>query len=201
MNIRFALDTDSDPTIWLGLPISDGRGASRERRKWARRSSELLWSLTDGASAEKADVKRLAGQLEATAELLPQTLPVHQAFIYVPDPRRDVLTFVTHIGVSEGAVDSALPELVQQNAPGAIQDPEVIDFDTDRLGRGMRSIRYFVSAKAEAVCCSVNYAWRIESRGVDLVLRTISDNVGWVTANIDEFDDFARSLWVLDEEG
>ncbi|MFJ6084351.1 hypothetical protein ACIQI8_23400 [Streptomyces sp. NPDC092369] len=201
MKIRFALDTDSDPTIWLGLPIVDGRGASRERKKWARRSSELLWSLADGAAAEKADVKRLAGQREAACELLPETVPVHQAFIFVPDPRRDFLMFVTHLAASEGATESVLPELVQKDAPGAIQDPEVIDFDTDRLGRGTRSIRYFESAKAEAVCCSVNYAWRIESHGVDLILRTVSDNLGWVTANIDEFDEFARSLWVLSEEG
>ncbi|MER5518706.1 hypothetical protein [Streptomyces sp. NPDC002763] len=99
--------------------------------------------------------------MEATAELLPQRLPVHQAFVYIPDPRRDFLTFVTHIDASEGETESVLSELVQENAPGALQDPEVVEFDTDRLGRGRRSVRHFVSPKAEAVCCSVNYAWRV----------------------------------------
>ncbi|MER5518705.1 hypothetical protein [Streptomyces sp. NPDC002763] len=42
MDIHVALDTDSDPTVWVGLPLLDGRGASRERRKWARGTSELI---------------------------------------------------------------------------------------------------------------------------------------------------------------
>lgn len=200
MKIQFALDTDSDPTVWLGMPILNGWGASRERKKWARRTSELVWSLTDQAAEGKEDVKELARQLEATAELLPQTVPAHQVFLYIPDPRREFLKFLVHIDASEGDVESTLSDLVQKNAPGAIQDPEVIDFDTESLGRGMRSVRYFVSPKAGSVCCSVNYAWRIESLGIDLVLRTISENVGWITANIEEFDAFARSLSVMEQD-
>ncbi|WP_432099508.1 hypothetical protein [Streptomyces sp. WAC 04229] len=200
MKINFALDTDSDPTIWLGMPIADGRGASRERKKWARRTSELVWSLAQDPPEGKGEIKELARQLEATAELLPQKVPVHQVFIYLPDPRRDFLNFLVHIDQSEGNTESTLASLVQKDAPGAIQDPEVIDFDTEHLGRGMRSIRHFVSSKAGSICCSVNYAWRIESEGIDLVVRTISENIGWVTANVDEFDSFARSLRVMDHQ-
>ncbi|MFD9329434.1 hypothetical protein [Streptomyces sp. NPDC060065] len=200
MKIRFALDTDSDPTVWLGIPILEGRGASRERKKWARRTSELLWSLTAEGPESKNQIKSLAQELEATSELTPQTIPVHQLFLYAPDPRREFFTFLVHLDASEGSVETRLAELVQKDAPGAVQDPEVIDFDSERLGRGMRSIRYFVSSKAEAICCSVNYAWRIESHGIDLVLRTISENIGWITANIDEFDEFARSLSVLEDD-
>ncbi|MFF0204147.1 hypothetical protein [Streptomyces sp. NPDC005017] len=199
MNIQFALDTDSDPTVWLGLPLLDGRGAGRERRKWARRAAEVVWGLAEEGPAGKDEVKVLARQLEATAELLPQTLPVHQAFVYLPDPRRDFLTFVVHIDVSEGETESTLAQLVQKDTPGALQDPEVVDFDTE-LGRGMRSVRYFVSAKAGEICCSVNYAWRVEPLGIDVVLRSISDNVGWITANVEEFDAFAHSLSVLAPE-
>jgi hypothetical protein len=200
VKIRFALDTDSDPTVWLGLPLLDGRGAGRERRKWARRTAELVWSLAEEGPEDKDEVKVLARQLEATAELLPETVPVHQAFVYLPDPRRDLLTFVVHIGVSEGETEPTLAELVQKDAPGALQDPEVIDFDVEQLGRGMRSVRYFVSPKAGSICCSVNYAWRIESLGIDLILRSVSDNIGWLTANTEEFDTFARSLSVLEQE-
>lgn len=200
MNIQFALDTDSDPTVWLGVPLLDGRGAGRERRKWARRSAEVVWSLAEGGPEGKDDVKTLARQLEAAAELLPETVPVHQAFIYLPHPRREFLTFVVHIGVSEGETEATLAELVQKDAPGALQDPEVVDFDVERLGRGMRSIRYFVSPKAGAVCCSVNYAWRLESLGIDVILRCVSDNIGWLTANVEEFDAFARGLSVLEPD-
>ncbi|MFF8655434.1 hypothetical protein [Streptomyces huasconensis] len=197
MNVTFSLDTDSDATVWLAMPIlGDGWGPARKRKKWARRTSELLWALVDDEPVDEKQVKMLAFELESTAELLPRTIPVHQVFLYVPDPRREFLTFLVHAGPSEGDVDATLDELVQKNEPGAAQKPEVIDFDTERLGRGKRSIRYFVAAKAEALCCSVNYAWRIESLGIDVIVRTLGEDIGWITSNIDEFDDFARSLFV-----
>ncbi|ATL29666.1 hypothetical protein [Streptomyces formicae] len=197
MTVTFSLDTDSDATVWPAMPVrGEGRGAARDRKKWARRTSELLWALVDDEPVDKKQVKMLAYELDSVAEQLPRTVPVHQVFLYVPDPRREFLTFLVHAGPSEGDVDATLDELVQKNEPGAAQDPEVIDFDTDRLGRGKRSIRYFVSTKAEAMCVSVNYAWRIESLGIDVIVRTLGEDIGWITANIDEFDEFARSLFV-----
>ncbi|MFI8927924.1 hypothetical protein ACIG3E_09650 [Streptomyces sp. NPDC053474] len=199
MTVIFSLDTDSDATVWPAMPVLEGRNAARARKKWARRTSELLWSLVD-EPFEKKQVKMLAYELESTAELVPQKIPVHQVFLYVPDPRRDFLTFLVHAGPSTGDVDATLAALVQKDEPGAVQDPEVMDFDTERLGRGMRSIRYFVSDKAQAMCCSVNYAWRLESLGIDVIVRTLSEDIGWITSHIDEFDEFARSLFVnLDE--
>ncbi|MEU1016838.1 hypothetical protein [Streptomyces sp. NPDC005898] len=197
MTVTFSLDTDSDATVWPAMPLlGEGWGAARERKKWARRTSELLWGLVDDEPVDKKQVKMLAFELESAAELIPRTVPAHQIFLYVPDPRREFLTFLVHAGPSEGDVDVTLDELVQRHEPGAAQDPEVIDFDTERLGRGKRSIRYFVAAKAEAMCVSVNYAWRIESLGIDVIVRTLGEDIGWITSNIDEFDDFARSLFV-----
>ncbi|MFJ2773602.1 hypothetical protein [Streptomyces sp. NPDC087300] len=200
MNVTFSLDTDSDATVWPAMPLlGEGRGAARDRKKWAVRTAELLWALVDDEPDKKQvkkQTKMLAFELDAVAEQLPRTVPAHQVFLYVPDPRREFLTFLVHAGPSEGDVDATLDELVQKNEPGAAQDPEVIDFDTDRLGRGKRSIRYFVAAKAEAMCVSVNYAWRIESLGIDVIVRTVGEDIGWITANIDEFDAFARSLFV-----
>ncbi|MET7357658.1 hypothetical protein ABZS76_04340 [Streptomyces sp. NPDC005562] len=201
MNVTFSLDTDSDATVWPAMPIlGDGWRAARERKKWARRTSELLWRLVDDEPVDDKQVKMLAFELDSAAELIPKTVPAHQIFLYVPDPRREFLTFLVHAGPSEGDVEATLDELVQKNEPGAVQDPEVIDFDTERLGRGKRSIRCFVAAKAEAMCCSVNYAWRLESLGIDVIVRTLSEDTGWVTSNIAEFDDFARSLFVNVEQ-
>ncbi|WP_306335006.1 hypothetical protein [Streptomyces sp. KL118A] len=197
MTVTFSLDSDSDAAVWPAMPLlGDGRGAARERKKWARRTSELLWALVDDEPVDKKQVKMLAFELDSAAELIPRTVPAHQIFLYVPDPRREFLTFLVHAGPSEGDVDATLDELVQKNEPGAAQDPEVIDFDTERLGRGKRSVRYFVAAKAGAMCCSVNYAWRLESLGIDVIVRTVGEDIGWITSNIDEFDAFARSLFV-----
>ncbi|MBW5422621.1 hypothetical protein GKQ77_13790 [Streptomyces sp. BG9H] len=202
MTVIFSLDTDSDATVWPAMPVlGNGWGAARRRKKWARRTSELLWALVDDEPDDKEkEVKMLAFELDSVAELLPQTVSVHQVFLYVPDPRREFLTFLVHAGPSEGDVEETLDELVQKDEPGAMREPEVIDFDTERLGRGKRSIRYFVAAKAEAMCVSVNYAWRLESLGIDVIVRTLGEDIGWITSNIDEFDDFARSLFInLDE--
>ncbi|MEU5895943.1 hypothetical protein [Streptomyces venezuelae] len=197
MTVTFSLDSDSDATVWLAMPLlGDGRGVARERKKWARRTSELLWSLVDDEPVDKKQVKMLAFELDSVAEQLPRTVSVHQVFLYVPDPRREFLTFLVHAGPSEDDVDATLDELVQKDAPGAVQDPEVIDFDTERLGRGKRSIRYFVASEAGAMCCSVNYAWRLEPLGIDVIVRTVGEDIGWITSNIDEFDEFARSLFV-----
>ncbi|MFD3422469.1 hypothetical protein [Streptomyces decoyicus] len=55
----------------------------------------------------------------------------------------------------------------------------------------------FVPKGAEALCMSVNYGWRVESYGIDLSMRTVSDDLGWVSANVDAFDAFARSPKVV----
>lgn len=197
MNVTFSLDTDSDATVWPAMPVlGDGWRADRKRKKWARRTSELLWALVDDEPVDDKQVKMLAFELDSAAELIPKTIPVHQIFLYVPDPRREFLTFLVHAGPSEGDVDATLDELVQKNEPGALEAPEVIDFDTERLGRGKRSVRRFFAAKADAVCCSVNYAWRLEPLGIDVIVRTLSEDIGWITSNVDEFDDFARSLFI-----
>lgn len=44
---------------------------------------------------------------------------------------------------------------------------------------------------------TVNYGRRVASYGIDLSMRTISDDIGWMSANIDAFDAFARSLKVV----
>lgn len=197
MTVAFSLDTDSDAAVWPAVPLpGEGRGAARERKRWARRTSELLWGLVDDEPVDKKQVKMLAFELESVAEQVPRAIPVHQLFLYVPDPRREFLTFLVHAGESKGEVEATLDELVQKDEPGAVQDPEVIDFDTERLGRGRRSIRYFVAAKAEEMCVSVNYAWRIESLGIDVIVRTVGEDIGWITSHIEEFDAFAQSLFV-----
>ncbi|MEV5979837.1 hypothetical protein [Streptomyces sp. NPDC052114] len=197
MTVAFSLDTDSDATVWLGMPVlGEGLLAARRRKKWARRTSELLWALVDDEPVDAKQVKSLTHELETTAEAIPRTVPVHQLFLYVPDPRQDFLILLVHAGPSEGAVDTTLDELVQKNEPGAARPPEVIDFDTERLGRGKRSIRHFYASKAEAMCCSVNYAWRIESLGIDVIVRTVGEEVERITSSIADFDAFARSLFV-----
>ncbi|MFI9026198.1 hypothetical protein [Streptomyces sp. NPDC053560] len=200
MSIPYALDfTEAPADGWIAVPILEGRGADRQRRKWAKKSAELHCALVgDGGPRDKSQEKELARMLEGFSEQFPQRIPMQHLFAYAPDLRRDLVPFFFYAADSQGPVDQALDTLVQRNEPGAAQDPQIVDFTTDNLGKGLRSIRHFVPKGAEALCMSVNYGWRVESHGIDLSMRTISDDLGWVSANIEAFDEFARNLKVVD---
>lgn len=199
MTIQYALDFTEETVLddWIPLPILEGRGADRQRRKWAKKYAELHWELHDGGPRDKAQVKELARWLEGISEQFPQKIPMQYLFAYVPDLHREPLPFFFYAAASEGPVEQILDTLVQRNQPGAVQDPQIVDFSTDNLGKGLRSIRHFVPKGGEALCMSVNYGWRVDSYGIDLSMRTISDDIGWVSANIDAFDAFARSMKVV----
>lgn len=70
-------------------------------------------------------------------------------------------------------------------------------FTTERLGESLRSLRYWGSHEG-ALMMSLNFAWRSEEFGVDLSVRTVADDPGWLAAHLDEVDTFARSLWLTD---
>ncbi|MBZ4020016.1 hypothetical protein [Streptomyces purpurogeneiscleroticus] len=199
MSIPYALDFTEDPApeAWIAVPILEGRGADRQRRKWAKKCAELRWGLEPEGPSDKSQVKELARVLEGFSEQFPQRIPMQHLFAYAPDLRRDLVPFFFYAVDSQGPVEQVLDTLVQRNEPGAAQDPQIVDFTTDNLGKGLRSIRHFVPKGGEALCMSVNYGWRVDSHGIDLSMRTISDDLGWVSANIEAFDEFARNMKVV----
>ncbi|MEW1753840.1 hypothetical protein ACIQU1_32790 [Streptomyces angustmyceticus] len=202
MSIPYALDFTEEPAseAWLAIPILEGRGAGRQRRKWAKKCAELRWELEPEGPRDKSQVKEFARMLEGFSEQFPQQIPMQHMFVYAPDLGRGLVPFFFYAAGSDGPLEQALDVLVQRNEPGAAQDPQIVDFTTDNLGKGRRSIRHFVPKGGEALCMSVNYGWRVESYGIDLSMRTVSDDLGWVSANIDAFDAFARSLKVVHPE-
>ncbi|WP_030248860.1 hypothetical protein [Streptomyces violens] len=199
MSISYALGftEDPDPETWIAVPILEGWGAGRRRRKWAKKCAELRWGLEDEGSRDTSQVKELARWLEGVSERFPQRVPMQHLFAYAPDLGQELLPFFFYAVESEGPVEPVLDTLVQRNVPGAVQEPQIVDFATDNLGKGFRSIRRYVHEEGGALCVSVNYGWRVDSHGIDLSMRTVSDNVGWVTGNIDAFDEFARRLKVV----
>ncbi|MGW0737327.1 hypothetical protein [Streptomyces sp. NPDC002851] len=201
MSIAYALDFAEEPTdAWIAVPILEGRGADRLRRKWAKKYAELHCALVGDCPRDKAhkvQVKELARMLEGLSEQFPQKIPMQHLFAYLPDLRRGIVPFFFYAARWEGELEEALDTLVQRGEPGAVQAPQIVDFTTDNLGKGRRSVRHFVHKGSQVPCVSVNYGWRVDSLGIDLSMRTVSDDVGWVTANIDAFDAFARSLKVV----
>ncbi|MER7398444.1 hypothetical protein ABT381_23390 [Streptomyces sp. NPDC000151] len=197
--LQYGLDfTEELADGWIAVPILEGRGAARTRRKWAKNFAELHCILLTGDERlNKAQVKEFARILEGLSEQLPQKIPMQHLFAYAPDLHRAPLPFFFYAAESTGPVEPVLDTLVQRHEPGALQAPHIVDFSTDNLGKGLRSVRRFVHEGSGVPCMSVNYGWRVDSLGIDLSLRTVSDDIEWVSANIDAFDDFARSLYVI----
>ncbi len=69
-----------------------------------------------------------------------------------------------------------------------------MEFDSDRIGSGLRCLRYF--GDEDGLGVSLNYGWWSEEHQMYASIRTVTDEVGWLATNLDVFDDFARSIWL-----
>ncbi|QQM42692.1 hypothetical protein [Streptomyces liliifuscus] len=188
------LETDSDPTEWLLMPLR--WDSVDERQNWAQKNADMLWRLRE-TRPKRREIRALAKRLDMLAEGIPGRVPAHQVFLYAPDPRRIPLAFFALTVPSEGDRTRQLREAVQADLDSAVRPTEVDTFTTERLGDGLRSLRYWGSREG-ALMMSLNLAWRLEDFGVDLSVRTVADDPGWLAAHLDEVDTFARSLWLTD---
>ncbi|AVH55832.1 MULTISPECIES: hypothetical protein [Streptomyces] len=186
------LETDSDPAEWLLMPLV--WDSVDDRQKWAQTNADMLWRLRE-KRPKRREVRALAQRLDMLAEGIPGRVPAHQVFLYAPDPRRIPLAFYALTVPSEGDRTASLREAVQADQESPVRPVEVDTFTTERLGEGLRSLRYWGSREG-SLMMSLNFAWRSEQFGVDLSLRTVADDPGWLAAHLDEVDDFARSLWL-----
>ncbi|WAU79081.1 hypothetical protein O1Q96_04525 [Streptomyces sp. Qhu-G9] len=186
------LETDSDPTEWLLMPLR--WDSTDERQDWAQKNAEMLWRLRE-KRPKRREIRALAKRLDMLAEGIPGRVPAHQVFLYAPDPRRIPLAFFALSVPAEGDRTTQLREAVQADRDSPVRPTEVDTFTTERLGEGLRSLRYWGSREG-ALMMSLNFAWRSEEFGVDLSVRTVADDPGWLAAHLDEADVFARSLWL-----
>ncbi|WP_434594704.1 hypothetical protein [Streptomyces sp. A5-4] len=191
------LETDSDPAQWLMMPLVWDR--PEDLQVWAHQHAELLWKLQE-KRPKRRDKKALAVRLAMLAEGIPGRVPAHQVFLYAPDPRRTPQAFYVLKVPVEGERTARLREAVQADEDSPVRPMEVDAFATERLGEGLRSLRYWGSREG-SLMMSLNFAWRSEEFGTDLILRTVSDDPGWLASHLDEVDDFARSVWLSEVAG
>ncbi|PGH48871.1 hypothetical protein [Streptomyces sp. Ru87] len=190
------IETDSNPEEWLLMPLR--WDSVQERNDWAQGNAELLWRLHK-KRPKRRDVRALAVRLDMLAEGIPGTIPAQQVFLYAPDPRGLPQAFYALYFPAEGDRMESLMTAVQANEASPVRPVEVDMFSTDRLGQGLRSLRYWKTQDNE-LAVSLNFAWRLERFGFDLSVRTVAFDPGWLAAHLDECDDFIRTLWVRDLE-
>ncbi|GAA3496063.1 hypothetical protein GCM10019016_031640 [Streptomyces prasinosporus] len=190
-------ETDADPTEWFPLPLhwTDQERDQDEMVKWSVLCAEIVhrrhkkWWRRPRRLA-------LADRFLQLAEAHPHpNIPAHQAFLHSGDPRR-VPQPVYALAVSSegGDREVELRTIVQAAEENPVRPPDVVEFHSDRMGRGLRCLRLFGDAADPAV--SLTYGWWSEDHRIYASVRTVATEPSWLTANITVFDDFARSIWL-----
>ncbi|GGS88868.1 hypothetical protein [Streptomyces violaceus] len=185
---------EADPTEWFPLPLhwTDNERDQDEMVNWAVTCGEIVHQRHKRwwRRPKRLAIADYFLQL-AEAHPIPN-VPAHQAFVYGGAPGRVPQPFYALAGQSEGKDrETELRMMVQATGDHPVRRPDISEFHSDRLGRGLRCLRYFGDS---GVYASLNYGWWSDEHQVYATVRTVSTELDWLTANMGIFDDFARSI-------
>ncbi|WAZ23369.1 hypothetical protein STRCI_004708 [Streptomyces cinnabarinus] len=192
-------ETEADPTHWFPLPLHWTARDQEEMVKWSLMCAEIVRHRHRKWWYRPRRI-RIAERFLRLAEAHPvPNVPADQAFLYAGDARRVPQPFYALAAGPEGEDrEAGLRTMVQADEENPVRPPDVVEFRSDRLGRGLRCIRYFGSGSGSErdLNASLNYGWWSEEHRVYVSVRTVSTDVPWLMANLAAFDDFARSVWL-----
>ncbi|MGA5127343.1 hypothetical protein ACPCAG_29095 [Streptomyces pseudogriseolus] len=188
-------ETEADPTEWFLMPHHWTDLNQSEIDEWSATCAEIIyrrhkkWWRSPNRDA-------LAQSFRLLVQSHPHpSIPANQVFLYGGDPRRVPQPFYALVVQPEsGDRDRELRSVVQATEKGSTRSPDVMNFDSDRIGRGLRCLRYF--GDEEGLGVSLNYGWWSEEHQLYVSVRTVTDDVGWLATNLDVFDYFARTIWL-----
>jgi hypothetical protein len=184
---------DYDERTWIPCPPVFPAGIDRE--SFAAGVARIWWEQS-GIRHKPSDVGRLAEMLSMIHEGTYGKIPCHLAFIHLPDPR--LLPLVLYVGVWEAVGDKneQLRMFCHAADPEAVERPVAEEFTTDRLGTGLRVIRYR-NLPDGALYAGLAYAWRSAEYETDLLLNTSSEDLGRLQRAILDIEDLARATSVI----
>ncbi|MFW6724117.1 hypothetical protein ACHZ98_29005 [Streptomyces sp. MAR4 CNY-716] len=82
----------------------------------------------------------------------------------------------------------------------AVEPPIVELFRHPHPGNGLRAVRYFTDPDDGTLGCSLNFAFRSQPHGVDVLVRAISGDVGRLAAAAQDMDELALAVRVRRDE-
>ncbi|MXM62458.1 hypothetical protein GR925_03080 [Streptomyces sp. HUCO-GS316] len=188
-------ETEADPTAWFPMPLHWTDQDQDEMVKWSVTCAEIVYQSHKKWWRHPRRLV-LADRFMQLAEAHPlPNVPAQQAFLYGGDPRRIPQPFYALAMKADGEDrESSLRTLVQATEENPVRPPDVVEFESHRLGRGLRCLRYFGAERT--LNASLNYGWWSEEHQLHASVRTVSTELKWLTANISLFDEFARSIWL-----
>jgi hypothetical protein len=192
---------DYDRRKWIPClaAMPDGYDTAR----WAREFSAAWWAMS-GLPHTQNDMARLEAQLAVIRDSTYGHILCHLAYIHLPDPRLNPLPVYLAILQASGERDTQLRTLTMVNDPKAVRSPIIEEFRTDRLGSGLRVMRYCAEDTPEAsisdtpeIYAGLSYAWRSEQFQTDLRLYTACPDLGRLQQAIPDIDELARSITAI----
>ncbi|MGH3166371.1 MAG: hypothetical protein ACRDN0_10820 [Trebonia sp.] len=186
---------DYDDRIWIPCPAVFRPGVDREA--YAAGVARIWWEQS-GIRHTPADVGRLAEMLSGIHLGIYGKIPCHYALIHLPDPRQMPLMLYVGIWESLGDKDEHLRMLCHADDSGAVERPVAEEFATQRLGTGLRVIRYRHLPDG-ALFAGLAYAWRSEAYETDLLLNTSSEDLGRLQGAIPDIENLARAASIVSQ--
>jgi hypothetical protein len=180
---------------WVPCMPDFPEGENRE--SWAAESAALWWNVS-GVEHGDDEVVALASMLVAIHKDIYAAGHSHMAFIHLPDPRLLPLPVQLGIWAMRGERDEQLRLLVNADDETAVEKPILEEFATDRLGAGLRCLRYRRGGEdGSEINGYLDYAWRSDQYETDLRLFTFSWGLDRLHRAMPDIDDLARAISVV----
>ncbi|WP_407564838.1 hypothetical protein [Streptomyces sp. 184] len=195
------IEVDYDDAKWLWVPQQWEGMPWSGPAEWAEAFAEAWWLLVDvDPGGDEEEVARLRDALLEYATRAGTVFPGQDLYLYMPDPRQAPVPLAVWGLATSGDRNDRLRELVRSMDPEAVEAPIVELFRHPHLGNGLRAMRYFTDPGDGTLGSSLNYAFRSEPHGVDVLVRAISADVGRLAAAAQDMDELALAVRVRRDE-
>jgi hypothetical protein len=194
------VDVDYDKLLWIPCPpgwLEPGYG----RDEFAQEFAEVWWEMS-GLKFLRQHVDELAAMLREIHASSYGRMPCSIILIHLPDPRMMPLPVYYGIFQMEGEREEALRMLTHADGADGVEPPITEEFTTERLGKGIRSLRYsqYQDEDGDAVFGALNYAFRSEQHATDLRVWTVSPDLGRLQRALPDIDTLVRVTGIISLE-
>jgi len=183
--------------IWIPCQQVFPKGS--DRKSWATLYAEEWWSRT-GRPHGKREITTMARMLSDIHAYAYANMAMHMGFLHLP--ALGLAPLLVSFGIWEAAGDRTeqLRVMTRADDPTVMQAPVVEEFDTDKLGPGIKVVAY--TRNKDVVTGYLNYAWRSEELATAVRMFTGSPDLGRLQQAMPDIEQLARAAaWVpLDQD-
>lgn len=152
------------------------------------------WQVPVSASNAHAYSNSVKEWLQTVLEGLVQNLgPAENRFVYFANPNA-ILNFVSLYEIP--SQEESVEDLLGMGDAACIRPPKAVRFESGSMDDGMKSLRFVTGASDRDITGIAHWVWRQDDS--DIIMIAGGQNVAEFGMLQDEFDEFARSISVID---